>query len=77
MGKSRAEHLAWAKERAVEIAQTGDLVGALSSISSDITKHPETNIAQMRSLMQFAWELRIAGQLGTPAAVIKWIEDII
>lgn len=40
---TRAEHLAWCKERALGYVEKGDLTNALASMSSDIRKHPETD----------------------------------
>lgn len=39
---TRAEHLQWAKERALEYVDTGDLPGAFASMASDLNKHPDT-----------------------------------
>jgi hypothetical protein len=36
---SRQEHLAWAKQRALEYVDRADLVGAISSMISDLGKH--------------------------------------
>lgn len=41
MGRSRAEHLQWAKDRALEYVDRGQLMGAFSSFAADIAKHPE------------------------------------
>lgn len=38
---TRAEHLAWAKQRALEYVDMGDISGALASMMSDLGKHPE------------------------------------
>ncbi len=38
----RAEHLAWCKTRALEYVEGGDLAGAIASMMSDLTKHPQT-----------------------------------
>ena len=43
MTETRAEHLAWCKERALEYVDRGDLAGAVASMMSDLQKHPETN----------------------------------
>ena len=40
--RTRDEHLAWCKERALEYLDEGDLVNAVASMGSDLTKHPET-----------------------------------
>ena len=39
---TRAEHLAWAKERALEYVDAGDLNNAFASMCSDLRKHPDT-----------------------------------
>ena len=43
---TRAEHLAWCKQRALEYVDRGDLVGAFASMTSDLGKHPETASSQ-------------------------------
>jgi hypothetical protein len=40
-GGTRAEHLAWAKQRALEYVDAGDLTSALASFFSDLRKHDE------------------------------------
>lgn len=40
--KTRAEHLAFCKQRANELLDLGDIEGALASMASDLRKHPET-----------------------------------
>jgi hypothetical protein len=40
----RAEHLQWCKDRAMEYANSGDLVNAVASMLSDMNKHPETKL---------------------------------
>ena len=40
---TRAEHLAWCKQRALEYVDRGDLKNALASMGSDMRKHPETD----------------------------------
>lgn len=39
--RSRDEHLAWAKTRALEYLDRGDLEQAFTSMASDLSKHPE------------------------------------
>jgi hypothetical protein len=39
---TRAEHLKWCKERALEYVNQGDMNNALASMTSDLGKHPET-----------------------------------
>lgn len=38
----RAEHLQWAKNRAMEYANAGDYPNAVASMLSDLGKHEET-----------------------------------
>ena len=38
---TRAEHLQWAKDRALEYADRGDMTNAIASMCSDLRKHPE------------------------------------
>lgn len=39
--RTRAEHLAWCKARAVEMLDSGDIAGAAASMISDLNKHTE------------------------------------
>ena len=39
---TRQEHLQWCKDRALEYLDKGDLVNAIASILSDLSKHDET-----------------------------------
>lgn len=38
---NRDEHLAWAKQRALEYLDAGELTNAFASMGSDLSKHPE------------------------------------
>lgn len=40
---TRAEHLAWAKDRALEYAAQGNTAEAIASLTSDLGKHEETS----------------------------------
>lgn len=40
---NRAEHLAWAKERALEYVERGELIQAVSSMLSDLKKYEGDN----------------------------------
>jgi hypothetical protein len=39
---TRAEHLQWSKDRAHEYINQGDYKNAVTSMMSDLNKHPET-----------------------------------
>ena len=68
---TRAEHLAWCKERALEYADAGDATNALASMGSDLNKHPET---ANHSAMQLGMMLLIGGHLSSPQEARRFIE---
>jgi len=39
---NRQEHVQWCKDRALQYVNKGDLTGAVTSMLSDLSKHPET-----------------------------------
>jgi len=63
--RTRAEHLAWAKERALEYAIAGDTTSAIASMISDLRKHPE--LENHMGLILFLG-------VRTPEQVRHWIE---
>jgi hypothetical protein len=65
---SREEHLAWAKQRALEYLPR-DPLEAMTSMMSDLTKHPDLkNHVGLRIAPMFY------GAHGDPVAVRRWIE---
>ena len=68
---SRAGHLAWAKERALEYADRGETAQAMASLGSDLSKHPGTKEHSGLWLMMM---LAMAGQLDAPGELRKFIE---
>jgi len=68
---TRAGHLAWAKERALEYADMGDVAQAMASLGSDLNKHPETRGHPGMELMMM---LMMGGHLSTPRELRKFIE---
>ena len=69
---TRAEHIAWAKQRALQELDAGDLSNAVASITSDLTKHEET-----RAMAAAVGEDGLVAALtGAAAAVRRWIEGI-
>ncbi len=70
---TREEHLQWAKDRALEYADKGDVANAIGSLRSDLGKHPDTaeSIGLVDELMM---PLVMAGHLSTPVALRKFIE---
>lgn len=41
---TRQEHLEWCKKRAHEYLSRGDVMNAVTSMLSDLNKHPETTL---------------------------------
>ena len=69
--KTREEHMAWCKQRALEYCDSGNPGEAFASMMSDIRKHPET---ASPALMSLGMGLKTTGQLETTAQVRKFIE---
>jgi hypothetical protein len=67
---TRAEHLAWCKQRALEYVDAGDLQNAFNSMASDMSKHPETNNPDLQDV---GLMLLLAGDLDTPEKMRAWI----
>jgi hypothetical protein len=68
---TREEHLKCAKKRALEYVEMGDLLQALTSIGSDLTKHPET---QNHPGYDIGMGLYMVGSLRTPHEMRHFIE---
>lgn len=67
---TRQEHVEWCKSRALELVEAGDVAGALASMTSDLSKHPET---RGHSGVELGMMLMMGGHLSTPAAMRKFI----
>lgn len=68
---TRAEHLQWAKDRAIECLKTGDVNNAFASFQSDMAKHKETKFHIYLPI--FAAKF-LGGMLNTPDAMRREIE---
>lgn len=64
---TRAEHMAWCKQRALEYVDRGELRDAIASMLSDLGKHEETQRSVSIGMM-------LATFLETPVEVRKWID---
>lgn len=69
-GPTRAEHLAWCKQRALAYVDDGDLQQAFTSMASDMSKHPNTANADIQALGMM---LMMNGHLDTPAQMRDWL----
>jgi hypothetical protein len=70
---TRGEHLQWAKDRALEYADQGDVANAIGSLRSDLGKHAET-AQSARIVDELMMPLVLAGHLSTPRELRKFIE---
>jgi hypothetical protein len=70
---TRSEHVKWAKARALEYAEQGDLQSAWASICSDLLKHPETT---GHAAMQLGTSLFLGGHLSQKKQMVDFIEGI-
>jgi len=68
---TRAEHLQWAKDRALVYADRGDVVNAVASMVSDLRKHPET---ENHAGMQLMAMMAATGKFDLPGELRKFIE---
>lgn len=70
---TRQEHLDWCKKRAMEYVATGDLLEAVTSMMSDLTKHPETAKSSGVALALGLLAMQQA-QSGDRAGVVRYIQ---
>jgi hypothetical protein len=68
---TRAEHLAWCKQRALEYADRGDMANAIASMTSDLGKHPDTRGHSGVELMAM---MAVTGQFDRPGRLREFIE---
>jgi hypothetical protein len=71
--RTREEHLEFCKQRAREYLDAGDLTNAVTSMASDIDKHPETKMGgdKMGTLLYVAM-FRLTE--GDAQGVRDWVE---
>lgn len=69
--QTREEHMAWSKERAIEILDSGDISGAWSSMVSDLQQHDET---RDHVAIQLGMMLIMSNNLSTNSEMRKFIE---
>jgi hypothetical protein len=65
---TRAEHLAWAKQRALEYLDRGEWNNAVNSMLSDLGKHEE-----LERSVQMGTMLLLVTDVYDQAAVRRWI----
>lgn len=67
---SRAEHLQWCKDRALQYVDAGDIENAYASLASDLGKHPET---EGHAAIGFGIMMLMSGQLSTADQMRRFI----
>ena len=67
---TRAEHLQWCKDRALEYVDRDDTQQAFTSMASDMSKHPETND---HSALQLGIMMMIGGHLSSKHQMREFI----
>lgn len=68
---NRHEHMAWCKQRALQILDEGDLTGAYASMVSDLTKHTET---KNHLAIELGMQLMMNNHLATESDMRHFIE---
>jgi hypothetical protein len=68
----RAEHLAWAKARALEYVQRGELGDAVGSMVSDLRKHTAWSDTPTLGFLMLA--VQPAVKRGDRGEVRRWVE---
>jgi hypothetical protein len=69
---TRDNHLAWAKERALEYVVKDDLDEAFASLANDMSRHPQLRTHPQLILGARLW---IEGHFGTPETMRAFIES--
>ena len=60
---TRQEHLDWCKKRANEYLARGDVQNGVTSMLSDLTKHPETEVSGKGVLAMLGMQTIMSGDL--------------
>ncbi len=67
---TRVKHLQWCKDRALEYIKDGEIEQGITSMMSDIRKHPETD-SEVLTLLSMT--MLMSGQLKTQHEAEKFI----
>lgn len=68
---TRAEHMQWCKDRALEYVGQGDVSQAFASMVSDLRKHDET---ADHPAIELGMQMMMGGMLSSPADMKHFIE---
>lgn len=72
--RTREQHLEFCKVRAREYLDEGDLMNAVTSMMSDLDKHPETRLGDGPGAGTLMWLGILAVNSGDPREVSRFIE---
>lgn len=72
--RTRAEHLQFCKDRAMEYVNRGDLLEAVTSMMSDLEKHPDTASTPGGVLGMLGIMAAQQAQSGDREAVVRYIK---
>ena len=70
---TRAQHLQWCKDRAMQYVNSGDLVEAVTSMASDLGKHDETRSSTEGAMGALFLMAAMQAQQGDREAVKRYI----
>jgi hypothetical protein len=71
---TRQEHLQWCKDRAMEYVNHGDLLQAVTSMMSDLDKHPDTKCKPGGALSMLGLMAAQQAQSGDRDGVVRYIQ---
>jgi hypothetical protein len=71
--RTRDEHLQFCKDRAMEYVKVGKLVEAVTSMMSDLSKHPEF-ASTGQALTGLGLYAAMQAQMGDRSAVVRYIQ---
>lgn len=69
--RTREDHLAWCKQRALEYVDRGDVSSAFASMASDLKKHPET---EKHAGIELGVMMLMTGNLSSQPDMKRFIE---
>lgn len=70
---TRQEHMDWCKKRAMEYVEQGDLLNGVTSMMSDLGKHPETAERAGGALAMLGLLALQQAQAGDRDGVVRYI----
>lgn len=71
---TREEHMRWCKDRAMDYVNRGDLVNAVASMMSDLSKHEETATSATGALAGLGLLAAMQAQNGDRDGVVRYIK---